>query len=106
LPFILAPLPLRSTPFPYTTLFRSLQSRVDRLDRQADRAHQQRKTHHAAGKRGAGPAEREYDAEIGEERADEAAPSKTDQQQVAGDRKSTRLNSSHVEISYAGFCLK
>src|SRR5438874_9201179 len=23
-----------------------------------------------------------------------------------GDRKSTRLNSSHVEISYAGFCLK
>src|SRR5690606_39918343 len=25
---------------------------------------------------------------------------------VAGDRKSTRLNSSHVKISYAGFCLK
>src|SRR5690349_23921045 len=25
---------------------------------------------------------------------------------VAGDRKSTRLNSSHVEISYAVFCLK
>src|SRR5690606_41582833 len=24
----------------------------------------------------------------------------------AGDRKSTRLNSSHVKISYAGFCLK
>src|SRR5690349_24142440 len=24
----------------------------------------------------------------------------------AADRKSTRLNSSHVEISYAGFCLK
>src|SRR5699024_10702554 len=24
----------------------------------------------------------------------------------AGDRKSTRLNSSHVSISYAGFCLK
>src|SRR5690625_6339230 len=24
----------------------------------------------------------------------------------AGDRKSTRLNSSHVAISYAGFCLK
>src|SRR5690606_40381569 len=23
-----------------------------------------------------------------------------------GDRKSTRLNSSHVKISYAGFCLK
>src|SRR5690349_24991261 len=26
--------------------------------------------------------------------------------QVAKDRKSTRLNSSHVEISYAVFCLK
>src|SRR5690349_23265518 len=25
---------------------------------------------------------------------------------VAGDRKSTRLNSSHVEMSYAVFCLK
>src|SRR5690349_24154662 len=25
---------------------------------------------------------------------------------AAGDRKSTRLNSSHVEISYAVFCLK
>src|SRR5690349_24883302 len=25
---------------------------------------------------------------------------------VVGDRKSTRLNSSHVEISYAVFCLK
>src|SRR5690349_23898625 len=26
--------------------------------------------------------------------------------QLSGDRKSTRLNSSHVEISYAVFCLK
>src|SRR5690349_22621315 len=26
--------------------------------------------------------------------------------ELAGDRKSTRLNSSHVEISYAVFCLK
>src|SRR5690606_41162311 len=25
---------------------------------------------------------------------------------LEGDRKSTRLNSSHVKISYAGFCLK
>src|SRR5438874_3986608 len=28
------------------------------------------------------------------------------QQEAAQDRKSTRLNSSHVEISYAVFCLK
>src|SRR5271165_5516454 len=27
-------------------------------------------------------------------------------EEVAGDRKSTRLNSSHVKISYAVFCLK
>src|SRR5690349_24958223 len=27
-------------------------------------------------------------------------------QRILGDRKSTRLNSSHVEISYAVFCLK
>src|SRR5690349_23565279 len=30
----------------------------------------------------------------------------SDGQGSAGDRKSTRLNSSHVEISYAVFCLK
>src|SRR5438067_11397844 len=30
----------------------------------------------------------------------------TDAAQMAGDRKSTRLNSSHVSISYAVFCLK
>src|SRR5215469_12855795 len=29
-----------------------------------------------------------------------------DQRLQTGDRKSTRLNSSHVEISYAVFCLK
>src|SRR5207302_8771137 len=28
------------------------------------------------------------------------------QQRIFGDRKSTRLNSSHVKISYAVFCLK
>src|SRR5690349_544377 len=31
---------------------------------------------------------------------------RTEQAAEAGDRKSTRLNSSHVEISYAVFCLK
>src|SRR5699024_12799784 len=30
----------------------------------------------------------------------------TVRQRTAGDRKSTRLNSSHVSISYAVFCLK
>src|SRR5438874_2892297 len=31
---------------------------------------------------------------------------KSDRREVLEDRKSTRLNSSHVEISYAVFCLK
>src|SRR5437660_9353225 len=42
------------------------------------------------------PAERERQVELGQQRA----------QDVAKDRKSTRLNSSHVAISYAVFCLK
>src|SRR5690625_6309074 len=63
-------LPLASTLFPYTTLFRSHQGQADsrvtggRLDDRAARL------------------------------------------QRAGDRKSTRLNSSHVAISYAVVCLK
>src|SRR5438874_7764530 len=36
---------------------------------------------------------------VGEQRRGERVPGNTD-------RKSTRLNSSHVEISYAVFCLK
>src|SRR5215469_18561407 len=39
--------------------------------------------------------------------ADSAVVRRTkDGWRVGGDRKSTRLNSSHVEISYAVFCLK
>src|SRR2546430_11230875 len=71
--------PPRSTLFPYTTLFRSLQQ-TDHVERRAlpdvvdvllvrDAQHQHR-----------------------------AAPRR--------DRKSTRLNSSHSQISYAVFCLK
>src|SRR6266576_3010513 len=35
-----------------------------------------------------------------------AEPARGLRHPVPGDRKSTRLNSSHVEISYAVFCLK
>src|SRR5438105_11716076 len=76
--------PPRSTLFPYTTLFRSHQ-RHHRLDRAARAA---RRT--AAGRAGLWQA------------AAEARPD----QQPCGDRKSTRLNSSHEWISYAVFCLK
>src|SRR5699024_12703071 len=34
------------------------------------------------------------------------AIARTDVRQIVSDRKSTRLNSSHVSISYAVFCLK
>src|SRR5699024_11654735 len=47
------------------------------------------------------------------DQAAEAGPRRVDEDQVGGvqqavlvDRKSTRLNSSHVSISYAVFCLK
>src|SRR5689334_24469262 len=71
--------PPRSTLFPYTTLFRSLRRRAARL--RGDRPHRV----------GA-------DAGATREGAGERGP--------AGDRKSTRLNSSHSSISYAVFCLK
>src|SRR5437660_4831585 len=35
-----------------------------------------------------------------------ASPARAGRRARAGDRKSTRLNSSHVAISYAVFCLK
>src|SRR5438874_12283505 len=39
-------------------------------------------------------------------RSSDSAPSRTRRSPAKRDRKSTRLNSSHVEISYAVFCLK
>src|SRR5687768_18006003 len=79
--------PPRSTLFPYTTLFRSLdrRQRHDRVSRDvfgswpdilvAHTGRQQRHQQHMGSA-------------------------------AAGDRKSTRLNSSHGYISYAVFCLK
>src|SRR5690242_21786414 len=40
------------------------------------------------------------------DRADHLAPLTVDENVRPGDRKSTRLNSSHMSISYAVFCLK
>src|SRR5690349_23536629 len=84
--------PPRSTLFPYTTLFRSDDSAttVGTL---------------AFGPGGIGdvpdgvtPLVWHYDADAGPLRRALGRPE--------ADRKSTRLNSSHVEISYAVFCLK
>src|SRR3712207_8680717 len=88
--------PPRSTLFPYTTLFRSR-----RHPPQVAEAHH--KTSHGEGVRQHGP---------------EALLARRGRQLPRGslgrlfptvlpsDRKSTRLNSSHANISYAVFCLK
>src|SRR5688572_32087852 len=66
--------PPRSTLFPYTTLFRSVQVRDGPRHRRGPQGR---------GRRGHAPLDRHR-----------------------RDRKSTRLNSSHSQISYAVFCLK
>src|SRR5258707_7253896 len=81
--------PPRSTLFPYTTLFRS---RLHRLE-PADRPH---RLGGADAHLGDGVVHQLH--EIGERAPAHHAPQL--------DRKSTRLNSSHANISYAVFCLK
>src|SRR2546430_8395354 len=83
--FLMIRRPPRSTLFPYTTLFRSRRLEVDR------------------------PVQL-----LGDHRAVALAPEVEhtmavvllDREVVFRDRKSTRLNSSHSQISYAVFCLK
>src|SRR3712207_8291712 len=85
--------PPRSTLFPYTTLFRS-PARVERIEDDA-RAHGRvRDVAQRVRQAGFGAAEQEA---VREEEG-QLAPRQ--------DRKSTRLNSSHANISYAVFCLK
>src|SRR5437667_6371723 len=81
--------PPRSTLFPYTTLFRS--GRFFELGRVEG-------TRRAEPERGTRVGLRERYA--GEDVAAGAAATSSP------DRKSTRLNSSHITISYAVFCLK
>src|SRR2546430_11616910 len=77
--FLMIRRPPRSTLFPYTTLFRSSQGQ-----KTSPLLH--------AGQRGRAPVG--FGGLLGKE----ASPTE--------DRKSTRLNSSHSQISYAVFCLK
>src|SRR3712207_7868537 len=92
--------PPRSTLFPYTTLFRS--SRAGKPDARRER--------HGGGRRHRGCARPSADAG-GHARfqARRGVPRRRlEACAVSGekDRKSTRLNSSHANISYAVFCLK
>src|SRR2546429_6394740 len=79
--------PPRSTLFPYTTLFRSYEASLDsRYFAAAQKTMDLTVARYGDGDNGGF-----FD------RPSDAAPI---------DRKSTRLNSSHGYISYAGFCLK
>src|SRR2546426_8808185 len=95
--------PPRSTLFPYTTLFRSvhldlLDNDVPPPDRRDDRAllhTRRRKQSPNRFRHDPGVHDLAFDDGVGGEVMDPGI-----------DRKSTRLNSSHLVISYAVFCLK
>src|SRR3712207_8244513 len=84
--FIMIRRPPRSTLFPYTTLFRSHRGDVGAELGDAEMPDEQR---------------RGRDRQRDPDRVRAAA-----QHAATQDRKSTRLNSSHANISYAVFCLK
>src|SRR5206468_11864636 len=90
------PRPPPATPFPYTTLFRSRRASQRIVDEaQGDHAErirrdrQRLRLEHVAGAEALQQRERDQGGQARGE-----------------DRKSTRLNSSHDQISYAVFCLK
>src|SRR3712207_8863717 len=72
--------PPRSTLFPYTTLFRSHRHVEEPMEERA--------------------------AQVEVDEGDALSRARERDGEVRGDRKSTRLNSSHANISYAVFCLK
>src|SRR5256885_9613523 len=89
--------PPRSTLFPYTTLFRSRGAGL----RGHDGEHERQEQKHPRGP----------PRELGEQGrrltpAHELLGTGASAQRRQPDRKSTRLNSSHLVISYAVFCLK
>src|SRR3712207_8468153 len=88
--------PPRSTLFPYTTLFRSpIQPEPDPVPvRDGD------VTDRRVGGQGA------FDGPDGDAGGGGRQDARDEGGQNALDRKSTRLNSSHANISYAVFCLK
>src|SRR5690606_41739474 len=89
--FLMLRRPPRSTLFPYTTLFRSRRDSRRRTPPHSPPP----PLHRPSGS----------EAKSGGEKASDPAEQGL-MGTFLGDRKSTRLNSSHVKISYAVFCLK
>src|SRR3989442_5616081 len=91
--------PPRSTLFPYTTLFRSQRSEMngeERFDNLVGSEHDKARVREVA---------------LGDAQPEGIVLTTLDKavnwvRKSSLDRKSTRLNSSHVRISYAVFCLK
>src|SRR2546427_5786547 len=107
--------PPRSTLFPYTTLFRSIVDkhrvgkRVKRLRNEAEKIVWQvlKREYFTTKQQSIKHAHRQL--EIALKRAYQQGILQSDEAAVSYqtvDRKSTRLNSSHSQISYAVFCLK
>src|SRR3712207_7048862 len=86
--------PPRSTLFPYTTLFRSAREAADEVERELWRVDAQ------APELAAAVVQHALAADVASGRVVH------DHGPRVQDRKSTRLNSSHANISYAVFCLK
>src|SRR5256885_12448783 len=80
--------PPRSSLFPYTTLFRSLLFALEQLPAGVDGVYWP------------------YDDGTGAAILIDRDLPQAERRAVLADRKSTRLNSSHLVISYAVFCLK
>src|SRR3712207_8029722 len=87
--------PPRSTLFPYTTLFRSVDGFSSMNGRVSEIAQEV----------GRNPDDVARSACV-YVAVDRVGPSRRNTRRSEPDRKSTRLNSSHANISYAVFCLK
>src|SRR5690606_41571332 len=98
---LICPPPLRSTLFPYTTLFRSFLAVHELIVREKNTLADP------------GAARNALDGLYERIETSRKATSEEERRKnidtikgLLRDRKSTRLNSSHVKISYAVFCLK
>src|SRR5256886_5522430 len=95
--FLMIRRPPRSTLFPYTTLFRSVTGHLCSVGNRSayDRTHNRPNAPGAMSRRISARCGIAFHIGVAREPKD-----------VVADRKSTRLNSSHSQISYAVFCLK